>query len=115
MLFQPISPLVSIGEYAVGPGSRPTRQQARTGDHPVEHAVADDLFLHILVVVDALQEEREQDGAVKKATLIATVSGADPRHGDEPLDLGLCHQVDEDAQFKGSDPDESPQKLDLIQ
>ncbi len=76
------SPLVSIDEHAVGSGSRPARQQARTGDHPVERAVADDLFLHILVVVDAPQQKRKQDGTVKKAALIAAVASADPGHAD---------------------------------
>ena len=58
---------------------RAARQQAGTDDRPVEPARADHLLLHVLVVVDALQDQREEDCVVEKAAVPAAVAGAETR------------------------------------
>ena len=50
---EPACPAAWIDQRAIGVRLRPIGQDHGTHDHPVELAVADDAFLHVLVVINA--------------------------------------------------------------
>src|SRR6266487_5905982 len=53
-------PAARIDQRAIGVRLRPIGQDDGTHDHPVELAVADDAFLHVLVVIDAPQQQMKR-------------------------------------------------------
>ena len=69
---EPACPVARIGQSAIGVSLRPIGQDHGTHDPPVELAPADDTFLHVLVVIDAPQEQmkRRASPAPKPVTQI---------------------------------------------
>src|SRR5215470_16404976 len=65
---EPTCPTARINYRAIGVRFRCIRQNHGTHDHPVELAPADDTFLHILVVIDASQQQVERR-AIKKPAM----------------------------------------------
>ena len=57
---EPTCPIARIDQRAIGLSLRPIGQDHRTHDHPVELAPADDAFLHVLVVINAPQEQMKR-------------------------------------------------------
>src|SRR5260370_7071174 len=88
---------------------RPTRDRrlssahwsgSRTHDYPVELGPADDAFLHVLVVINAPQQQMKRH-AIKKPAAVAAVARPEARHADQPLDLSLLHRGDQHARRFG--------------
>src|SRR5262249_57424479 len=50
----------SSGGSSLGARPRPIGQDHGTRDHPVELAIADNSFLHVLVVIDASQQQTKR-------------------------------------------------------
>ena len=57
---EPPCPAARIDQRAIGVRLRPIGQDHRTHDHPVELARTDDAFLHVLVVIDAPQQQMKR-------------------------------------------------------
>ena len=57
---EPACPIARIGQRAIGVRPWPIGQDHGTHDHPVELAPADDTFLHVLVVINAPQEQMKR-------------------------------------------------------
>src|SRR5262249_1223220 len=68
-------PIARINQRAIGVSLRPIGQDHGTHDHPVELAPADDTFLHVLVIIEAPQQQMKCH-AVKKPAVAAAVTGA---------------------------------------
>src|SRR5262249_583087 len=66
----------------------------------VELAVADDAFLHVLVVINAPQQQMKR-GVIKKPAAAVAVARPEARHADQPLDLSLLHCGDEHSRRFG--------------
>src|SRR5271165_1659555 len=90
------SPVFPIDQCAVGAGSRSIRQDNRASNHPFERALADNLLLHVLVVVGTPEKE-VKCRVVEKSALVAAVARAEAGQTDQPLDPGLFHRSDENA------------------
>src|SRR4051794_2118599 len=75
---EPACPAARIDQRAIGVRLRPIGEDHWTHDHPIELAVADDAFLHVLVVIDAPQQQMKRD-AVKKSAMAAAVAGPEAR------------------------------------
>jgi hypothetical protein len=54
---EPAHPVARIDQGAIGVRLWPIGQDHGAHDHPVELAIADDAFLHILVVIDVAQQQ----------------------------------------------------------
>jgi hypothetical protein len=61
---EPACPAARINQRAIGVRLRPIGQDHGTHDHPVELAVADDAFLHVLVVKRRRAIKKPAAGAV---------------------------------------------------
>src|SRR5215207_4782456 len=85
---EPACPAVRIDQCAIGVCLWPIGQDHGTHDHPVERAPPDDPFLHVLVVIDAAQQQMKY-GAIKKPPAAAAVARPKARHANQPLDLSL--------------------------
>jgi len=57
---EPACPATRIDQRAIGVRPWPIGQDHGTHDHPVELAPADDTFLHVLVVINAPQEQMKR-------------------------------------------------------
>jgi hypothetical protein len=57
---EPPCPAARIDQRAIGVRLRPICQDHGTHDHPVELAPANDAFLHVLVVIDAPQQQMKR-------------------------------------------------------
>src|SRR5215469_1847578 len=73
-----------IDQRAIGARPRPIGQDHGTHDHPVELAIADNSFLHVLVVIDAPQQQTKRH-VVKKPAAAAAVARPEARYADQPL------------------------------
>jgi hypothetical protein len=82
---RPKPPIVWRGQDAVLASRGPVCQQPWPNDGPVEPGGPNNPFLHVLVVVNTLQEQGKDDRIVEKTTMTAAVTGAETRHGDQPL------------------------------
>jgi hypothetical protein len=74
-----------------------------THDHPVDVASADDAFLHVLVVIDAPQQQMKRR-VIKAPAAAAAVARPEAGHADQPLDLSLLHRGDEHSRRFGEKP-----------
>jgi hypothetical protein len=115
------SPFLAHTQDAVATSRGAAGQKSRPHDGPVEPRGPNNPFLHVLVVIDPLQEQGKDDPIVEDAAMTAAVSGAKTRHRDEPLDPRGLHGVDQDAcrsrekrcRFDdGSKGDVDPERLD---
>jgi hypothetical protein len=70
---EPACSAARIDQRAIGVRLRPIGQDHGTHDHPVELARADDAFLHVLVVIDAPQQQMKRR-AIKKPAADAAVA-----------------------------------------
>src|SRR5207247_10642099 len=91
---------------------RPTRDRRSSSAHrlgsrdarsPVELAPADDAFLHVLVVIDAPQQQMKRR-AIKKPAAAAALACPETRDAEQPLDLSLLHRGDEHSRRFGEKP-----------
>src|SRR6266567_9387803 len=57
---EPACPIARIGQRAIGVSLWPIGQDHGTRDHPRELAPADDTFLHVLVVINAPQQQMKR-------------------------------------------------------
>src|SRR5262249_38365324 len=73
---EPACPIARIGQRAIGVSLWPIGQDHGTHDHPLELAPADDTFLHVLVVIDAPQQQMKRR-TIKKPAVAAAVARAD--------------------------------------
>src|SRR5215813_8455627 len=117
---EPACPIARIGQRAIGVSLWPIGQDHGTRDHPLELAPADDTFLHVLVVIDAPQQQMKRR-TIKKPAVAATVARPEARHADQPLDLSLLHCGDEHPRRFGEEsrrleddfgPDRNAERLD---
>src|SRR5215470_3294656 len=91
---EPTCPAARIDQRAIGFRLWPAGQDHGTHDHPVELAPADDAFLHVLVVINAPQQQMESH-VIKKPATAMTVARPEARYADQTLDSSLLHRGDE--------------------
>src|SRR5262249_34985495 len=100
---EPAHPVARIDQCAIGVRLWPICRYYGRHDLPVELAIADDPFLHILVVVDAPQQQM-QHGVIKKSAMAAAVASPEACHADQPFDVILLHRGDEQPCRFGEKP-----------
>ena len=72
-------PVARIDQRAIGTRLMAIGQYYGTHDHPLEVAPADDALLHVLVIIDASQQQMERRAVKKPAAATAVASGLSPR------------------------------------
>src|SRR5215468_7956849 len=92
---EPTCPTARINYRAIAVRFRSIRQDYGTRS-PSRAWSAEHTFLHVLIVVDATQQQVERR-PIKKAAVSTAIARPEARHADQPLDLRLLHRGDEDS------------------
>jgi hypothetical protein len=78
-------------------------QDSGSNDRPVETALANLVFLPILVMIGRSQKQRLSDVIVQEAAMAMTVSRANTGNTHQARDPLLLHRVDQDARRGGEE------------